>query len=301
MVKLLNGKLLAKSVRAAVASRVTQITKSGLKPPGLGVVLVGTDPASQAYVASKERLAGRCGFHTVQITLPEDSTQEKVAAAIETLNSDDTIDGILLQLPLPKHLDSTPLISLIRPDKDADGLHAYSQGALARGEYGKLNTPVPCTPRGCLMLLDLAFSEGDADSIPESVDLSGKTVVVVGRSTLVGRPLGFLLLDRNATVTIAHSRTPNIQSVTAAADIVIAAVGKPKLLTSEWIKEGAVVIDVGINRLPSGELVGDVDFAAVSSRCAAITPVPGGVGPMTVSMLIQNTLQLYEGRQKGNS
>jgi methylenetetrahydrofolate dehydrogenase (NADP+) / methenyltetrahydrofolate cyclohydrolase len=296
MSRILDGKLLAKSVRRVISEEVTQMREHGGRPPGLGVVLVGSDPASKAYVASKEKLAGGCGLYTVQRNLPEACTQSQVQSEIEHLNEDPAIDGILLQLPLPKHLDASSLIKAIRPDKDADGLHAFNQGFLVRGEYETFATPVPCTPKGCLLLIDAAIGQVSEEILPPPVDLSGKKAVVIGRSTLVGKPIALLLLDRNATVTIAHSRTVDIEAITREADIVVAAVGRPHFITASWIKKGAVVIDVGINRLPSGELVGDVDFASVSPLCAAITPVPGGVGPMTVSQLIANTFQLYKQR-----
>ncbi|MBX7138520.1 MAG: bifunctional methylenetetrahydrofolate dehydrogenase/methenyltetrahydrofolate cyclohydrolase FolD [Oligoflexia bacterium] len=291
MAQILDGKKLAEQVLDAVKAEVALSLKNKGRAPGLGVVLVGENPASKAYVANKERSAKRAGFHTYNLELPADCSAEKLTNAIQTLNSSDDVDGILVQLPLPSHLDPENFIALISPEKDADGLHPFNQGRLMRGLPGIR----PCTPLGCMKLIDLALlSAADFES-GKTADLSKKRALVVGRSTLVGKPIGLMLLERNATVTTAHSRSADLKKLCMEADILIAAVGQPEMIRGEWVKPGAVVIDVGINRVTigpkTGKLVGDVAFAEASERAAAITPVPGGVGPMTVAMLIQNTLQ----------
>lgn len=293
MPKILDGKWLAEQVLAKVQQEVSSLTSSGQRAPGLGVLLVGDNPASKAYVANKEKCATKCGFQTFDVRLAADASFESVREAVLQFNNDNRVDGILMQLPLPGHLDSSKLLDLIDPAKDADGLHPLNQGLLMKGA----GTLRPCTPLGVMRHIDLAYSAVDP-SKPESITqeipvarLDGKHVVVVGRSVLVGKPVGFLCLERNATVTFGHSKTHDLPALCRSADIVIAAVGVPHLVKAEWVKEGAVVIDVGINRLPSGKLTGDVDFEAVAPKTQAITPVPGGVGPMTVAMLIQNTLQ----------
>lgn len=274
---------------------VNRAKAAGRRPPGLGVILVGDNPASHTYVANKEKTAQECGLQTFDRKLPAAASFAQVQDAIMEFNHDPLIDGILLQLPLPKHLAANDLLTAISPAKDADGLHAVNQGLLMRGE-GWLR---PCTPLGIMKLIDLAFSQATPGAegvslkdIPPA-DLAGLKAVVIGRSILVGKPVALMLLERNATVTIAHSKTRNLQIVSREADIVVAAVGVPRLMGIEWIKDGSVVIDVGINRDEDGKLLGDVDFDKVLSQCAAITPVPGGVGPMTVSMLIYNTVQAY--------
>jgi methylenetetrahydrofolate dehydrogenase (NADP+) / methenyltetrahydrofolate cyclohydrolase len=245
-------------------------------------VLVGDDPASQVYVASKAKQTVEVGMASFEHRLPADTPQADLIALVETLNADSRVDGILVQLPLPQHLDDLAVISSINPDKDVDGLHVVSAGRLASGLPGM----VSCTPLGCMMLIRDVLGD----------DLSGKSAVVIGRSILVGKPVAQLLLAANCTVTIAHSRTENLPAVVRGADIVVAAVGRPEMVKADWIKPSAVVIDVGINRLPpaegasKGRLVGDVDFAGVSHIAAAITPVPGGVGPMTIACLLRNTL-----------
>lgn len=283
---LLDGKTLAKKVHAEIYAKVQNLKRA----PGLAVILVGDNPASQTYVANKEKTASqKCGFRTFNSVLPKDASFNDVAKTIEAYNKNDEVDGILVQLPLPKHLDSAKLINLIDPKKDVDGLHPVNQGALMRGIPGLR----PCTPAGIMKLIDLAYNNGEfSDSIPEK-DLSGKSAVVIGRSILVGKPVAQLLLERNATVSIVHSRTADIKNYTRVADIVVAAVGVPSLVKEDFVKDGAIVIDVGINRTEEGKLVGDVDFSAMAEKCFAITPVPGGVGPMTVAMLMANTLQAY--------
>lgn len=289
--KILDGKALSAGLEKTVASRVAEMVGRVGRKPGLGVILVGENPASKTYVASKEAFAARCGLETFDARLPDLATQQDVNAAVVRFNEDPRVDGILLQLPLPKHLDSAEPLRLIDPRKDADGLHPLNQGLLFQGGQG----PRPCTPLGSMKLLDLAM----CDVLPEEyakipiADLAGLKAVVIGRSQLVGKPVAMLLLERGATVTICHSKTKDLPGVTREADIVVAAVGIPRLVKGSWIKRGAVVIDVGINRLPDGKLTGDVDFEDAKSFCSAITPVPKGVGPMTVAMLIANTVNNY--------
>ncbi|KKJ00594.1 bifunctional methylenetetrahydrofolate dehydrogenase/methenyltetrahydrofolate cyclohydrolase FolD [Prochlorothrix hollandica] len=280
--QILDGKALAAKVRQALGDRVQQIQGPGVRPPGLAVVMVGDNPASAVYVRNKENACAKVGIASFGQTLPATATQAEVAALIDALNRDDRVDGILVQLPLPPHLDAVALIQSIDPAKDADGLHPLNLGKLLRGEPGLRS----CTPAGVMALLAEYGLEGN-----------GKEAVVVGRSMLVGKPLALMLLEANATVTVAHSRTPDLGAVIRRADIVVAAVGVPQLITAEMVKPGAIVVDVGINRvlLPEGgsALVGDVDFASVAAVAGWITPVPGGVGPMTVAMLLQNTVWSY--------
>jgi methylenetetrahydrofolate dehydrogenase (NADP+) / methenyltetrahydrofolate cyclohydrolase len=279
---IIDGKNIAAGLRARIAGAVPAFAQSAGRVPGLAVVLVGDDPASQVYVASKAKQTVEVGMASFEHRLPADTPQADLIALVETLNADDAVDGILVQLPLPVHLDDLAVISSINPDKDVDGLHVVSAGRLASGLPGM----VSCTPLGCMMLIRDVLGD----------DLSGKSAVVIGRSILVGKPVAQLLLAANCTVTIAHSRTENLPAVVRGADIVVAAVGRPEMVKADWIKPSAVVIDVGINRLPpaegasKGRLVGDVDFAGVSHIAAAITPVPGGVGPMTIACLLRNTL-----------
>ena len=261
------------------------LADQGLKP-GLAVVIVGEDPASQVYVRNKKRTAEACGFHSVQHTLAEDASQDDVLGLIEELNNDPAIHGILVQLPLPAHLDEHLVTQSILPSKDVDGFHYINIGKLTAGDT--TDAFVPCTPAGCMLMIEDQLGG----------DLSGKSAVVVGRSNIVGKPMGSLLLAANATVTMTHSRTKDLASVVRAADIVVAAVGRPKMIKGDWIKPGAVVIDVGINRIDveidgelKSKLTGDVDYDEVESVAAAITPVPGGVGPMTIVMLMSNTLR----------
>ena len=298
--KILSGKWLAAQHQSAIRKEVDRVNaaranSTRARPPGLGVILVGENPASLSYVTSKTKIAGECGFATFDSRLPATATQADVRKAIEAFNQNPAIDGILLQLPLPAHLNSHELIDAIDPKKDADGLHPMNQGLLARGE-GVLR---PCTPMGCMSLIDLAYSDFtgtesaiDVAKIPQ-MNLAGKNAVVIGRSILVGKPVGLLLLERNATVTMAHSKTADLHLVTRQADIVVAAVGVAHLVKGSWVREGAVVIDVGMNRLPTGKLTGDVDYDGALAAARAITPVPGGVGPMTVTMLVLNTLRSY--------
>lgn len=295
--KILDGKWLSAQICTHIGAEVAKLQIRAGRAPGLGVILVGDNPASHTYVANKEKTAKKCGFNTFDARLPGTAGASEILAAIEKFNADPKVDGILLQLPLPNGIDSGPLIESIRPDKDADGLHPLNQGLLMRGG-GVLR---PCTPLGSMKLIDLAYSPivpGDGVQLGElpEVSLTGKHVVVIGRSVLVGKPVSFLCLERNATVTMAHSKTKDLAAVARSADILIVAVGVAHLVKADWVKEGAIVIDVGMNRLPSGKLAGDVDFEAVAPRCQAITPVPGGVGPMTVTMLILNTLHSFKTR-----
>ena len=288
---IIDGKLISQSVLAETAAGAADLVRTSGPRPGLAVVLVGEDPASQVYVKSKGKAAESCGFHSVQHTLAIDTSQADVLALVERLNADPAVHGILVQLPLPAHIDATKVLETISPAKDVDGFHPVNAGLLAIGEADRAF--VPCTPAGSMILLERAASA-------LGVDLAGLDAVVVGRSNIVGKPMAQLLLGRNCTVTIAHSRTRDLAAVVGRADIVVAAVGRAEMIKGAWIKSGAIVIDVGINRVP-GEgldargkprtrLVGDVEYAVAQTRAAAITPVPGGVGPMTIAMLMANTL-----------
>jgi methylenetetrahydrofolate dehydrogenase (NADP+) / methenyltetrahydrofolate cyclohydrolase len=284
-VHIIDGKAIAASVRDEIASRAkTLLDTSGVRP-GLAVVLVGEDPASQVYVRNKDATAAACGFHSVKHVLEADTSEADLLAVVASLNEDPAIHGILVQLPLPAHIDESKVLRLIKPEKDVDGFHPVNVGLLTSGELG--SALVPCTPAGSLVLLKRTL--GDT--------LSGKNAVVVGRSNIVGKPMASLLLQENCTVTIAHSRTKDLPDVVRSADIVVAAVGRPEMIKGDWIKAGATVIDVGINRIPAPErgegktrLVGDVAFSEALDHAGAITPVPGGVGPMTIAMLMANTL-----------
>jgi len=279
--ELIDGRAIARALRAETVARVAELVAAGERPPALATVLVGEDPASRVYVAAKHRACEDAGTRSLDHRLPANVAGEKLAATIERLNADDEVDGILLQLPLPVGLDAARHLQLIDPRKDVDGLTTANAGLLWQGRPAL----APCTPSGVIELLDRS-----------GVELSGREAVIVGRSELVGKPLAALLLARNATVTIAHSRTRDLAAVCRRADVLVAAVGVPRLLGPDHVKPGAVVIDVGINRLDEG-LVGDVDFAAVRPLAAAITPVPGGVGPMTIACLLANTLRARELRR----
>jgi len=281
----IDGKVAAASVIAAVKIAAAGLeTETGVKT-GLAVVIVGDDPASHSYVGAKGRMAKECGFNSIQHTLPAETTQGALASLVQSLNEDPSIHGILVQLPLPKHLDSEPIIQSIRPDKDVDGLHVVNAGKLATGD---LKTGlISCTPAGAMLLVRRIHGE----------DLSGLNAVVIGRSNLFGKPMAQLLLNANATVTTAHSRTKDLPTVARTADILVAAVGRPEMVKADWIKPGATVIDVGVNRIDAPErgdgktrLVGDVAYQEVADVASAITPVPGGVGPMTIAMLMANTV-----------
>ncbi len=279
--ELIDGKALAKKVRAEVKTRAEAFEAKHGRQPGLHVVLVGEDPASQVYVRNKERAAGKVGIAGDVHRLPADTGQQKLEALVAELNARDDIDGILVQLPLPEHLDAQPVLDLIDPGKDVDGLHPVNAGFLTAGREGLR----PCTPSGCMRMLEEV-----------GVDPKGKRAVVVGRSALVGKPIAMMLLEKHATVTVAHSRTADLAAVIGESDIVVAAVGRMGLVKGEWLKDGAVVIDVGINRGDDGKLHGDVEFEAAKERAAHITPVPGGVGPMTIAMLLSNTVTAAERR-----
>jgi methylenetetrahydrofolate dehydrogenase (NADP+) / methenyltetrahydrofolate cyclohydrolase len=284
---LLDGKKLAETVRAEVKERVARFTNEHRRAPGLEVVLIGVDPASQVYTRNKEKAALEVGIRGKLHALPETATEEELLRLLEQLNQDDTVDGILVQLPLPKQIDERRVLDAVLPEKDVDGFHPVNVGLLASGRPGL----VPCTPRGCMKLL---ASSG--------VSLKGARAVVVGRSNIVGKPMAQLLLAEHATVTIAHSRTRDLPALCREADVLVAAVGRAEMIEGDWVKEGAVVLDVGINRIdtPDAEkktkLVGDVAFAGARERAGAITPVPGGVGPMTIACLLENTLLAAQAR-----
>lgn len=279
MSNLIDGKAFAQNLRATIAEQTATLEKMHQIRPGLAVVLVGEDPASQVYVRNKEKFAIECGFKSETFRLPAETTQAELLKLIETLNADATIHGILVQLPLPKHLNEEEVLYAINPLKDVDGFHPINIGQLSIGKPYL----IPCTPLGSLLLLQDKLGK----------DLSGKHAVIVGRSNIVGKPMMQLLLSQNCTVTIAHSRTKDVASLCREADIVVAAVGVPKLVKGDWIKPGAAVIDVGINRIEEDgkmRLVGDVDFDEAVKNAGFITPVPGGVGPMTIACLLRNTL-----------
>lgn len=283
--RIIDGKAVAASVRDEIARRAASLLETSGVRPGLAVVLVGEDPASQVYVRNKEATAEACGFHSVKHALDAKTSEEDVLALVGQLNDDPAIHGILVQLPLPPQINESKVLRLIKPEKDVDGFHPVNVGLLTAGERD--SALVPCTPAGSLVLLKRTL--GDT--------LSGLNAVVIGRSNIVGKPMANLLLQESCTVTIAHSRTKDLPAVVRAADIVVAAVGRPEMVRGDWIKPGATVIDVGINRIPAPErgegkhrLVGDVAFDEAVSHAGAITPVPGGVGPMTIAMLMANTL-----------
>jgi methylenetetrahydrofolate dehydrogenase (NADP+)/methenyltetrahydrofolate cyclohydrolase len=295
--KLLDGKWLASKLYQKISTELETILPSFSRAPGLAVVLVGDNPASQVYVANKSRAAGRCGFKIFDRKLPANVSQSELQGTLEELNKNQEVDGILLQLPLPRGLDQNQALRTIDPAKDADGLTPLNQGLMLRGGSELL----PCTPLGALRLIDLALSElgSESDVSYDDIapaDLAGKSAIVIGRSILVGKPVSMLLLERNATVLMAHSKSANLPTLCAQADIVVAAVGVPQLVRSQWLKKNAIVIDVGINKTETGKLVGDVAFEEVLEKCSAITPVPGGVGPMTVAMLLRNTFEAYKKR-----
>jgi methylenetetrahydrofolate dehydrogenase (NADP+)/methenyltetrahydrofolate cyclohydrolase len=285
MTQLLDGKALASQIQTALTAEIQALTAQGQRSPGLAVIMVGDNPASAAYVRNKGRACGRVGIVSYGRHLPVTVSQTEVAELIQQLNADPNVDGILVQLPLPAHLDAVALLHTIDPEKDVDGLHPINLGRLVRGEPGLRS----CTPYGVMRLLKAA-----------QIEPAGTTAVVIGRSILVGKPMALMLLEANATVTMAHSRTPDLPGLMRQADILVAAVGRPGMITAADVKPGGVVIDVGINRVdqPDGKarLVGDVDFASVKPVAGAITPVPGGVGPMTVAMLLENTVTSYRNR-----
>ena len=278
--KIIDGKELSAKIRQTIKQEVQEIKEHGNRSPLLSVILVGDNPASQSYVRGKENACLSVGMENRTIRLDANISQAELIQVVRQQNEDPNVDGILVQLPLPDHFETNPVLDQISPDKDVDGLHPVNAGLLLSGRDGLL----PCTPNGVMEMLKSIGLE----------DLSGLNAVVVGRSNLVGKPLSLLLQQKNATVTMAHSRTKDLAQICSQADILIAAVGKEKMVTKEYIKEGAVVIDVGINRMANGKLCGDVDFDDVKDKVSAITPVPGGVGPMTVCMLLMNTLKAYK-------
>lgn len=277
----LDGKAIAAKLRGEVAASALELRDKAVAP-ALAVVLVGDDPASAVYVKHKTKAAREANVDVADHKLPAITPQAELMALVESLNRDPSVDGILVQLPLPRHLDSDAVIRAIDPAKDVDGLHPTSLGYLAQGRP----IFVPCTPKGCMRLLREA-----------GADLAGMRAVVIGRSVLVGKPIAFLLANGDATVTMCHSKTRDLADEVRRADIVVAAIGKPELVRGEWIKDGAYVIDVGINRLGSGKLIGDVEYAAAAARARAITPVPGGVGPMTIACLLENTVEAARRRR----
>lgn len=271
---LIDGKAVSLQVKQQVKQECDKLKTKGVTP-GLAVIIVGDDPASQVYVRNKEKACEECGFYSVKYALDADITQSELNALIDKLNKDEKINGILCQLPLPKHLDDKEVINRIDPIKDVDAFHPVNVGEIMIGDYNFL----PCTPAG---VMELIHSTG--------VDVTGKKAVVIGRSNIVGKPMAMLLLHENATVEITHSKTLDLKSITKEADILVAAIGRAKFVTADMVKNGAIVIDVGMNRDENGKLCGDVDFENVKDKCSFITPVPGGVGPMTISMLMRNTL-----------
>ena len=278
----IDGKALAQELRDSLAEEVAQLREERGITPGLTVILVGEDPASQVYVRNKVRQTKEVGMISNEIRMPADSSQQALLDELDKLNNDPAVHGILVQLPLPKHIDEALIIDTILPEKDVDGFHPMNSGRLCNGDDAAL---VPCTPQGCVLLAKKHLGD----------NLSGKHAVVIGRSNIVGKPVSLLLLQESCTVTIAHSRTKDLPALCATADILVAAVGRPEMVKADWVKPGATVIDVGINRIDTedgkGRLVGDVDFADVEPVAEAITPVPGGVGPMTIACLLKNTME----------
>ena len=275
MAKIIDGKAISADIRAEIKAEVAARVARGECLPGLAVIIVGEDPASQVYVRNKKRACEEVGFYSEVYELPADTKQEELNALVDKLNADEKIHGILCQLPLPKHLDENEVILRIDPKKDVDAFHPYNVGKIMIGDYDFL----PCTPAGVMALLERS-----------GIEVSGKECVVVGRSNIVGKPQAMLLLHKSGTVTVCHSRTKDLASVCRRADILVAAIGKADFFGADMVKEGAVVIDVGMNRRPDGKLTGDVNFAEVEPKASYITPVPGGVGPMTITMLLKNTL-----------
>ena len=278
MAKLIDGKAIAADIRAEVAEKCAALQEKGIRP-ALAVILVGEDPASQVYVRNKARACKNCGIRSEVIRLPEDTTQEALTAKIREINADDSIHGLLIQLPLPKRLDEAAALREVDWRKDVDGFHLMNAGALLSGQ----DCVEPCTPAGCVELLKRS-----------GVPLTGARAVVIGRSNIVGKPMALMLLRENCTVTVCHSRTRDLAAITREADVLVSAIGRPRFVTADMIKPGAAVIDVGINRLEDGTLCGDVDFEAAEQVAGWITPVPGGVGPMTIAMLMRNTLKAAE-------
>lgn len=283
MAKIIDGKAISKQIREEISAERAEFTaKTGITP-GLAVIIVGEDPASQVYVRNKRKACDEVGFYSESYELPAETTQEELETLVDKLNNDDKIHGILVQLPLPKHLDETRVLLKINPEKDVDAFHPYNVGKIMIGDYSFL----PCTPAGVMALIERS-----------GIDVCGKKCVVIGRSNIVGKPMAMLLLHSHGTVTICHSRTQNLASICKEADILVAAIGKADFVGADMIKDGAVVIDVGMNRRADGKLTGDVNFAEAEPLASYITPVPGGVGPMTITMLMQNTLTAAKNKAK---
>ncbi len=279
MAHIIDGKKISAAARAEIAERARRLTEKTGVVPGLAVVIVGEDPASKVYVRNKKKACEEAGFYSVVVELPAETSQEELLARLEELKADPRIHGILVQLPLPAHIDPDAVIAAIPPEKDVDAFHPENVGHIMIGDYRFL----PCTPAGVMKMLEY-----------EGIEVSGKECAVIGRSNIVGKPMAMLLLQANGTVTVCHSRTKNLAEVTRRADILVSAVGKAGFVTADMVKDGAVVIDVGMNRNAEGKLCGDVDFSAVSEKASAITPVPGGVGVMTITMLLENTVRAAE-------
>lgn len=275
MYKIINGKEVSSAVREQITSEVELLKKSGITP-GLAVIIVGNDPASKVYVNNKKKGCEQTGMNSFEYALPEETTTDELIAIIDKLNNDSDVHGILCQLPVPKHIDEEKVLNAISPEKDVDAFHPVNCGKVMTGDYKF----APCTPSGMIEMLKYY-----------NIDISGKHCVIIGRSNIVGKPMAMLMLENNATVTICHSKTDNLSEIAKQADILVAAVGRPKFVTADMVKDGAVVLDVGINRMSDGKLCGDVDFDNVASKTSFITPVPGGVGPMTITMLLKNTLE----------
>lgn len=275
MAKIIDGKKIASEVRADIKSRAADFTAKTGVVPCLAVVIVGDDPASKIYVRNKHLACVEAGFRSITVELPAQTSSEELFEHLDKLKNDSTVHGILVQLPLPSHIDEKAVLEYLPPEKDVDAFHERNVGKIMLGKYSFL----PCTPAGVMKLLE-----------HENIEIAGKRCVVVGRSNIVGKPMAMLLLHANGTVTMCHSRTRDLADITRRADILVAAVGKPEMITADMVKEGAVVVDVGMNRLPNGKLVGDVAFDEVEKKASALTPVPGGVGPMTITMLLENTL-----------
>ena len=279
MAKIIDGKKISAAVRAEIAERARLLTERTGVVPGLAVVIVGEDPASKVYVRNKKKACEEAGFHSVVVELPEETAQDELLGVIEKLKADPAIHGILVQLPLPRHIDPDAVIAAIPPEKDVDAFHPENVGHIMIGDYRFL----PCTPAGVMKMLET-----------EGIPVEGRECVVIGRSNIVGKPMAMLLLQANGTVTVCHSRTKNLAEVTRRADILVSAVGKAGFVTADMVKDGAVVVDVGMNRNAEGKLCGDVDFAPVAEKASYITPVPGGVGVMTITMLLENTVRAAE-------
>ncbi len=274
MYKIISGKEVSEAVKLRVADEVKELKENGIEPC-LAVILVGDDPASRVYVNNKKKACEFCGIRSLEYVLPAETKEEELIELVEKLNNDNSVNGILCQLPLPKHLDEKKVLNLIKPEKDVDAFHPENVGHIMIGDFNFL----PCTPAGIMEMLRY-----------ENIDLDGKNCVVIGRSNIVGKPMAMLMLKENATVTICHSRTKSLKEIVAGADVIVAAVGRPNFVTADMVKDGAVIIDVGINRMDDGKLCGDVDFEACKEKASYITPVPGGVGPMTIATLMQNTI-----------